>query len=201
MTSLIWFQSENRGNREKIILGLRSSEEVHHPNFTPPYFYRFVSVAGSTKHQRAPIETSIRSVAISVIPLSYHLLILSPDAPALSASEQLQLNNKRAYVRVCERMWACVDLRVELIQSNKRLLHPIFAKFLFYLASISLRAFRTSAHHRVSVCVRAHGLAFWGWCIEPITVWRLIHHFYCSGSALTLFIFSCVAQSFLSSPF
>lgn len=40
----------------------------------------------------------------------------------------------------------CEDIPVELIQSNKGLLHPIFAKFLFYLASISLQAAKTLLH-------------------------------------------------------
>lgn len=58
----------------------------------------------------------------------------------------------------------CMDILVKLIQSNKGLLHPIFVKFLFYLASISLQADRTpprtSSHCTVSVYVDVCVLVF-----------------------------------------
>lgn len=57
-----------------------------------------------------------------------------------------------------------MDILVKLIQSNKGLLHPTFAKFLFYLASISLQADRTpprtSPRFPASVGVHAHCSCF-----------------------------------------
>lgn len=64
---------------------------------------------------------------------------------------------------MCEKESVEVCVLVELIQSNKGLLYPIFAKFLFYLASISLQADRTRLHtspHCSTLCVCVHTCAF-----------------------------------------
>ena len=104
---------------------------THTHDIRPPYFEMLIRVIGGIKHQRALIHTLLRAVAISAIPLTDHLLILNLKCPVKN---------------VCVCVWCvcvCVGILVGLIESSKGLLHPIFAKFLFYLASISLQADRT----------------------------------------------------------
>lgn len=118
---------------------------------SPSYFGRFINVNGSIKHQWAPIDTSIRTNATSVIPLSHHLLIFNLHIPVLPALDNCRLTHKKSLC-LCG-LWQQARM-CELIVSNKEMLHLKFADCIFFPASISLQAATTIAHC-TSECVRA----------------------------------------------
>jgi len=119
---------EERQQKGRIHVLFHGSEAIHHPHFRPPHDEELMSFIGGIEHQRAPIDTSIRAGAVSVIPLSYHLLIFNPNAPL----EQFHsTGNKSVCLCVCVCVCVCMDILVERIQPNKGSLHPRFAKFLF----------------------------------------------------------------------
>lgn len=117
--------------KQRNIQLFHGNEVVRHPDFTPLYFKRFICVIGSIKHHWAPIDTSIRAAATSVIPLSYHQVFLNLNGPVFPALQKLL---------------------VVLTQSNKESLHPVFLKFLFCLACICPQAANTVPQ---SLCVHA----------------------------------------------